>query len=216
MLLLDMEEKPWLSAIVKGKRFTFGAPAFSSRLSIPAGHLPYEAVLSWNVETLFAIRASRFSSPLTHHWGVVVVRRHLAAGWLVGVTGGAALAQVEGLLSLQQVWTPVKQNGIRTKKTPHIYTLWSWAFFVIHSLWRFSSEKVIHHVRICFQQTHQNLVLQFRRHLKTTKVVSKKHRKSDKAHSVQHRSVSTDLFLFICKLYSVANYLVSVYQRLKI
>lgn len=165
---------------VSCKKFTFGAPAFSSRLSIPAGHLPHEAVLSRNVERLLTIRAARFGSPLTHHWGVVVIGGNLAAGRLVGVTGGAALAQVEGLLGLQQVWTPVECKAgwhQKKKKKVHVCTLWGWAFFFSDSLWRFSSKKVIHHVWICFQQTHQNLILQFRRHLKNIKVVGKKTQK---------------------------------------
>lgn len=81
-------------------KFTFGAPSLSSRLSTPAGHLPHQTVLFWDTEELLAARAPWFSSPLAQDRGVVVIRGHLAAGRLVGVAGGAALAQGEGLLCL--------------------------------------------------------------------------------------------------------------------
>lgn len=42
-------------------------------------------------------------------------------------------------------------------------------FYAIHSLWCFSPEEVIHHIWIGLQQTHQNLILQVRRHLKKIK-----------------------------------------------
>ncbi len=86
--------------------FTFGTPSVST-LSAPAGHLPHESVLFWDTEELLAARASRLSPPLAQDRGIVVIWRHLAAGRLVGVAGGTALAQGEGLLCLQQVGTPV-------------------------------------------------------------------------------------------------------------
>lgn len=77
--------------------FTFGPPGVScSMLSAPAG-LAHHSVLLRDTEELLPW-TPWFSSSLAQHWGVVVIRRHLAAGRLIGVAGGAALAQSEGLL----------------------------------------------------------------------------------------------------------------------
>lgn len=145
--------------------FTFGPPAFSSRLSVPVGHLPHQTVLSRDAESLLTVQAVRCGSPLAHHRGVVVIRGHLATGHLVGVAGGAALAQGVGLLILQQIWAPVVQQE---ENATCLYAVGFWVcfFYVTHSLWCFSPEEVIHHIWIGLQQTHQNLVLQVRRHLK--------------------------------------------------
>lgn len=95
------------------QKFTFGTPSVGSRLSAPAGHLPHQAVLSRDTEKLLAAQASRFPSPLAQDRGVVVIRGHLAAGRLVGVAGGPALAQGVRLLGLQQVGAPEVDNGER-------------------------------------------------------------------------------------------------------
>lgn len=97
--------------VISTIRLTFGTPSVSSRLSAPAGHLPHQSVLFWDTEELLAARASWLSPALTQDRGVVVIRGHLAAGRLVGVAGGTALAQGEGLLRLQQVGTPVVNYG---------------------------------------------------------------------------------------------------------
>lgn len=82
------------------QKFTFGTPSVSSRLSVPASHLPYHAVLPWDPKKLFTSRASWVPSPLAQDWGVVVVRGHFSTGRFVGVARGPALAQGVGLLCL--------------------------------------------------------------------------------------------------------------------
>lgn len=96
---------------------TFGRPAVTSRLSAPAGHLTHQSVLFWDAEELLAPGAPRFSPPLAQDRGVVVVRGHLPARHL-GVAGGSALAQGEGLLGRQQVGAPVEETrGMKEAET---------------------------------------------------------------------------------------------------
>lgn len=77
---------------------TFASPSVGPRLSAPAGHLPPHTELLRDTEERLAARAALLSSPLTQDGGVVVVWGHLAAGHLVGVAGGMALAQSEGVV----------------------------------------------------------------------------------------------------------------------
>lgn len=170
---LLQKPKIWKNWAISTAQFTFGTPSVGSRLSAPAGHLPHQGVLFWGTEGLLAARAFWFPPPLTQDWGVVVIRGHLAAGRLVGVAGGTALAQGEGLLCLQQVGAPDYRqkygwNGQRQTEgeTGHQKHVSASRVYVCNSLWCFSSQKVVHHIRISLQQTHQNLILQIRGHLK--------------------------------------------------
>lgn len=148
-------------------KLTFSPPGVSSRLSAPPGHLPHQTVLLRDTVELLAAWAPWFSSPLAQDGGVVVIRGQLTTGHLVGVSRGMALAQGEGLLGLQQVRTPgggEKEMLMKKKmhKERHKITC---CVCVCYSLCCFSPQKVVHHIWIRLQQTHQNLVLQIGRHL---------------------------------------------------
>ena len=77
----------------------------------PSCHLPHQGVLFWPW-------AGPFPLVLRQNGGVVVIGGQLSTGDLVGVTGGAPLAQGERILRSQHVWTPVewKEGWMRERK----------------------------------------------------------------------------------------------------
>lgn len=83
---------------------TFGSPRIAGRNLTRDAEDPPSAATA-------AAGAPRLRPPLTQHWRVVVIGRHLTAGHLVGVAGGAALAKAVGLLGPRQLRAPTGWRG---------------------------------------------------------------------------------------------------------
>lgn len=94
-----------------GKRYKFPPPPLTLGSPRIAGRNLTRDVEDPPSAATAAAGAPRLRPPLTQHWRVVVIGRHLTAGHLVGVAGGAALAEAVGLLGPRQLRAPAGWGG---------------------------------------------------------------------------------------------------------